>query len=374
MKQPKISIIIIYGNISNKADDIISSLNNQTFDDYEVIFVNCAADEKSISAISMAVKKNEKINMLTLPNNKDYEFAKNSGLEIVSGNYVCFIDACENLVPDFIENIYYSNLKQDKFKIKTENNRLYKRSFIENHTDINEIIKYRVEEEVKQFLRKIDENENFVKAQLDDYYKNSDNTLNNRIYNINTRFSALENFVSEKENQINEKLNKLSEKVYEDFNIKPCIFQSDIEKIYGYIETKISEKNHDIGGIYEEIAKKSEFYGTIIEENKNNLNYEISSIKEKIDNLYNEQEIKYNCLKNMIKTIKDDLYAKFEALSLMSDSENIDKVNKVADLVNLEKNMNMNFDRIYSYINEKNAAFYEELTAFYKEINEKINK
>ena len=92
MTAVKISIIIIYGDVENTINDFVVSLENQTFKEFEAVFVNCNSNEDSIKKVSELTKNVENFHILTLPYNNDYDFAKNSALGVSSGNYVYFID------------------------------------------------------------------------------------------------------------------------------------------------------------------------------------------------------------------------------------------------------------------------------------------
>ena len=66
----------------------------------------------------------------------------------------------------------------------------------------------------------------------------------------------------------------------------------------------------------------------------------------------------------------DETESKLQAVtSLPAES-----INHAANIIDIEKSMNENIDKIYSHINNTNNLFYEELTKLYKELNEKIQK
>lgn len=375
MMLPKISVIIIYGDIKKNLDELIENLKNQTFRNFEVIFVNCEASEQSIRMISKKIENIENIHLLTLPDNNSIEFAKNSGLDVASGEYVCFVDFDEAISTDFIENIYYSSLKQTNSRIKSENNKLYKRSFIDNHADINQIIENKIEAELKKITTALNDNKNFVKEQLDNCYKNTDSNVNNKVYNISTRCSALERLIYEKENILDYKLNEFSQRFDNEFNEYKNEFNADIRRIEENLSSQLMQKHSQFE---EEIRFRLQenmlLAENICKESEKRINDDIASINQKIELLFQEQDLKYNTLKNMLQLLKDELNAKIEAGILSSSSDNIEKINNAADLINLKENMNKNFDNVYAYINDNNKKFYSELTDFYREVAEKIKK
>ena len=112
----------------------------------------------------------------------------------------------------------------------------------------------------------------------------------------------------------------------------------------------------------------------MVEDTKSNIQNDISSLYEKIDSLNKEQKLKYNNIKTIIENLKEEMNAKIEAISLSANVDDINKINKIANLITFERVMNDNFDKIYSYINDNNTKFYKELTELYKEVDEKIKK
>lgn len=374
MTAVKISIIIIYGDVENTINDFVVSLENQTFKEFEAVFVNCNSNEDSIKKVSELTKNVENFHILTLPYNNDYDFAKNSALGVSSGNYVYFIDASEKITPDYIANIYFAELKQISGKIKILNNKLYKRSFIENNTDINEIIKIKTEEEAEKIFKVLAQKENDIKTELADCYKNFDNTINNKVYDLSVRCSALEKLIYEKEKGFNEQINKFFDDIQNQIKENNNYI---MENIRNYCETQIlkpDEKDECTGKVYDEINNNKKYAQKMLEEHKREIYEQFYAVNRKIEEINQEQNIRYDNLKNIIETIHNDINAGIKAIDIVSDSKNADKINKITALINLEDNMNKNFDKIYSYINENNVRFYKELIDFYKEINEKIKK
>lgn len=375
MKNPKISVIVVYSAFTDGIESFVKNLENQTYKDFEAIFVNCNSDERTIELLSNSIQKIDKFIMITLPNNQDYEFAKNSGLDLASGDYVCFLDINENLDEEFVANIYYSSLKKEKGRIKTENNRLYKRSFIDNNADINDIIKAGIDVELKKINLTLDETRNYFQLQIDNCYKNADNNVNNKVYDLSLRCNVLEKLIYGKENGLDIKLKEFFDKIQEQMTENNNSVNADIRKNHEDFSAQIAEKfvqtEKQTENRIENYQNKTE---KIIEENHKEINSEIVLINQKIEDLYKEQEIRYNNLKNMLELLKEELNDKIKAISLMPVSDNLDKINKTADLINFENNMNQNFDKIYSYINSQNIRFYKELTDFYKEVAEKIKK
>lgn len=375
MKNPKVSIVVVYANVENTINNFIVSLENQTFQDFEVVFVNCNSDEKSIETLSKIIVGKDKMIMLSLPYNNDYEFAKNSGADIVSGDYICFVDATESLGIDFLSNLYYSSLKEEKSRLKTKNNKLYKRNFVENNAEINNIISVKITEELEKISQLFATNEQYIKEQFENCYKNTDNSMNNKVYSLRARCDAVEKLVYEKENIFDDKQKVFFETVKNEIKESNNNFlNTDIPKIYDYINLKSQENLQETSKIKDEIKNVYSYIEKVVEDTKLNIQNDISSLYEKIDSLNKEQKLKYNNIKTIIENLKEEMNAKIEAISLSANVDDINKINKIANLITFERVMNDNFDKIYSYINDNNTKFYKELTELYKEVDEKIKK
>lgn len=372
MKNPKISIVILYANIANIAEQVVETLKKQTFQDFEAVFVNCNSDEISINSVSKAIAQDNRFSMVTLPYNDDYDFAKNTGLDMVSGEYVCFIDAETEISANFIENIYYKNLKQERTRVKTENNRLYKRNFIENNSDIDNLLSEKIEREMQKLKNILSENEKNQKDELQKYYQNTDSTISNKVYDVSARCNSLEKLIFEKENTFNNKMNETIEEVQNKIKENNNVLRNDFDKIYNHIDSKFSGKDSELNKVYDKIDNSQSQTEQMIQDSNHKTNEELYSIMQKIENLYKEQDIRYNNLKNIIDSFKEETNSKIEAILISSGIEDKDSIKKIADIISLEDKLNKNFDKIYSFMNEHYSGFYAELTKFYKEMDEKL--
>ena len=367
MSNPKISLIIIYSDSENVVKDIVESLKRQKFTDYEAVFVNCCAKEQVINLVSDLVNSNEKWNIITLPNNNSYEIAKQSAFGIASGDYVCFVDIDKKIDSDFLQNIYSEYLSSELKSIQTEQNKLYKRSYIENNSEINEIIKLKVISESQKIYNELDSYKTFVQEQLLNCYKNSDELINSKNYNLEERINNLEKIVNEKEKIFNENIIKAIENAKQNTN-------QEIVKCNNFIRQQKEEKDIEKQQIISLINTNNQYVEQKLEKIKEEFSSEISLIHNKLNEISEEQQRQYNNILSIINENKKETYFKLDALDIMFDKNNNDKIQKISDLLCLEDNMKKNFDTIYSYIDENNKRFYDELTALYKETDEKIRK
>lgn len=103
----KISVIIPMYNSANYLDKCVSSLLEQTMQEWEVILVNdCSPDNSLELANGYAAAHPEKVVVIDHKQNLRAGAARNNGLKQARGKYVWFVDADDWLAPDALEKAY----------------------------------------------------------------------------------------------------------------------------------------------------------------------------------------------------------------------------------------------------------------------------
>ena len=101
---PLVSVVVPCYNCENYLPETIKSLANQTYQSYEVILVDDFSSDKT-SAIAKAVTKaNKKFRFYQHRANGGLSSARNSGIRLARGEYVCFLDSDDLLTPQSLEN------------------------------------------------------------------------------------------------------------------------------------------------------------------------------------------------------------------------------------------------------------------------------
>lgn len=91
MKKELVSIIVPLYNASKFIDDTINTVLNQTYENWELLFINDCSTDDSIKII-----KKYKDNRIKIINNKENSGAaisRNVGIKASKGRYICFLDA-----------------------------------------------------------------------------------------------------------------------------------------------------------------------------------------------------------------------------------------------------------------------------------------
>ncbi len=104
----KLSIIVPVYNMAGdgKLNYCMDSLLNQTVKDYEIIAVNDASTDDSLTILrEYEATFPEKVKIITYSQNKRQGGAKNQGLKIAKGEWIGFIDSDDWITPVFYEKL-----------------------------------------------------------------------------------------------------------------------------------------------------------------------------------------------------------------------------------------------------------------------------
>lgn len=107
-----ISVIIPVYNGERYISTIVESLENQVFNDFEVIFVNDGSTDKSLECLRKIERSNpEKYKVIT-QENAGVSSARNTGLLYANGKYISFVDVDDQLDVQYLNILYcYTNGK-----------------------------------------------------------------------------------------------------------------------------------------------------------------------------------------------------------------------------------------------------------------------
>lgn len=106
IKEYKISVIIPAYNSANYIERCINSVMNQTIPVYEIIVINDGSTDKTIEILSNIKKKHNGIDLLKVMNqvNSGPSKARNLGVKESNGNWIAFLDADDEWLPEKIES------------------------------------------------------------------------------------------------------------------------------------------------------------------------------------------------------------------------------------------------------------------------------
>ena len=102
---PKISIIVPVYNAETYLKDCINSIQAQTFGDYEVLLIDDGSVDKSLAILNDYRTKDARFQLFH-QNHRGVSIARNLGIKYVTGDYVCFVDADDQIAPTYLEDLY----------------------------------------------------------------------------------------------------------------------------------------------------------------------------------------------------------------------------------------------------------------------------
>ncbi len=100
----KISVIVAVYNIEKYLEECLTSLQNQTYSNYEILVVNDGSTDNSEKIIKSFLK-NKKFKYLKKENG-GLSSARNFGLEHATGKYIAFIDGDDYIEATYLEKLY----------------------------------------------------------------------------------------------------------------------------------------------------------------------------------------------------------------------------------------------------------------------------
>ena len=148
--QTKISVIIPVYKVEKYLDRCVNSVLNQTLKDIEVILIDDGSPDGCPAMCEEYKKKDNRVRVIHKENG-GLGYARNSGLEIATGEYIAFVDS-----DDFIEEDMYESLYSDAIKYNADvvfsNVKFYKDGKTTTREDVEEQTVFSGKEAVKSFL------------------------------------------------------------------------------------------------------------------------------------------------------------------------------------------------------------------------------
>lgn len=103
--QPRFSIIIPVYNVAPYLRECFDSVLSQTIEDFEVLAVDDGSTDGSGQIVDEYAVKDQRITALH-KTNKGVSSARNAGIDIAKGEYICFVDGDDIIAPTFLQDLY----------------------------------------------------------------------------------------------------------------------------------------------------------------------------------------------------------------------------------------------------------------------------
>lgn len=102
----EISIIVPIYNVESYLEKCLQSIKNQNFSSYEVILVDDGSKDHSREIAEKYVAFDESLFQLVSQENMGLSEARNTGLKLATGKYVCFVDSDDFIEPNYLHEMY----------------------------------------------------------------------------------------------------------------------------------------------------------------------------------------------------------------------------------------------------------------------------
>lgn len=102
MADSLVSIVIPAYNVANYIARCVESLEQQTYSNYEVIFVNDGSTDNTQKLLEEIVAKDKRYRLIN-QKNKGLSGARNTGIDEATGKYIYFLDPDDWIAPELIE-------------------------------------------------------------------------------------------------------------------------------------------------------------------------------------------------------------------------------------------------------------------------------
>ena len=107
----KVSIIIPFHNTEKYIEKCLDSIAKQTYKNIEVLLIDDGSTDNSRDICEKYVKLDKRFQILTHKKNRGTATARNTGLDFVTGDYICFIDSDDYVHKDFVSKLLSSAIK-----------------------------------------------------------------------------------------------------------------------------------------------------------------------------------------------------------------------------------------------------------------------
>lgn len=133
--QTLVSIIIPVYNTEEYLNKCLDSVLNQTYKNIEIIIIDDESTDNSYEILQKYQKEDKRI-ILLRQKNSGQGVARNKGIEIAKGEYICFVDSddriAKNMVEEMIKEIEKTSSDFSSFLIAFENSKnqkIYRKKF-----------------------------------------------------------------------------------------------------------------------------------------------------------------------------------------------------------------------------------------------------
>ena len=112
---PKVSVVIPVYNCAEYIGECVESIMHQTLEEIEIICVNDGSTDDTMEILEELAEKDNRITVVT-QGNRGASVARNHGIDIATGEYICYVDSDDLLENGTLECLY-TKLKRDALDV-----------------------------------------------------------------------------------------------------------------------------------------------------------------------------------------------------------------------------------------------------------------
>lgn len=122
-KEPenKVSIIVPFFNTEKYIKRCLESIAQQSYRNIEVILVNDGSTDNTTEVAETFANLDDRFKIIKLKSNKGPAIARNTGLDFVTGNYICFIDSDDYIDKNFVSKLLSLAKKENADIVECQN-------------------------------------------------------------------------------------------------------------------------------------------------------------------------------------------------------------------------------------------------------------
>ena len=113
----KFSVIIPVYNGEATIGRAINSIITQTYDNWELIVINDGSTDNTQKVVSSYMKRDKRIRMFVIPVNEGRFSARNLGMKMATGDWICNLDADDEFMSNYFEVINDEIERNPEYKI-----------------------------------------------------------------------------------------------------------------------------------------------------------------------------------------------------------------------------------------------------------------
>lgn len=150
MIEPKVSVIVPIYNVEKYLDECMESLLNQTLKDIEIIMVDDESPDRCPQMCDEYARKDSRVKVIHKKNG-GLGFARNSGLDVATGEYVAFIDSDDFIDLEMMSHLYDVAKEYNADEVRCGIKFYVDGKFTERH-DVNQLTVFKGRDSVQDFM------------------------------------------------------------------------------------------------------------------------------------------------------------------------------------------------------------------------------